>query len=321
MSMNLCTVLLLCLVVDASAQIFARQCRHLATMNVDHSNAELDPTDPVCSKHVCGRVPETDLKFHERLSPQCSNIMDHYKSKWSRLGLSNLLTPRPCTTSKKALGPHGPVLISSAHPIATFAMCTVPKIASTNFRKLLSTVMVHPDPMPTDSFSHFFNPHMWPYPTVWHYDPTNSTSQRSSGTSVHSSSTPRDARRLSDSIPTRLASFDPQKLPDSAAATDDAESAPERLPESVPSFIIGRNPYVRVLSGFLDKMVHDPLRHDQWTYKTTNGNMGLSGDTRWENSVESFKRFVKVLSVTGVAGQVCIPCLRTFTLRVAFYSI
>ena len=245
---------------------------------------------------MCGRVPETELKFYERLSPQCGNLMEQYMSKWSRMGVSNLVTPHPCTTSKKALGPHGPVLISSPHPIATFAMCTVPKIACTNFRKLLSTVMVHPDPMPTDSFSHFFNPHMWPYPTVWHYEPANASMQVNTG-DVPSRSSFSAPTELSDSIPMRLPSSIPDRLPGSHLEADVNISTREKLPESVPSFIVGRNPYVRVLSGFLDKMVHDPLRHDQWTYKSTNDNMGLHGETRWENTVESFKNFVKVLSV------------------------
>lgn len=70
---------------------------------------------------------------------------------------------------------------------------------------------------------------------------------------------------------------------------------------------MGRNPYVRVLSGFLDKMVNDPLRHDQWTYKSTNRNMGLDGETRWDNSIESFRKFVRVLAVKGVEEQVRAP--------------
>jgi Sulfotransferase family len=290
---------LLCLLPNALAAIFARDCRNIAALNIDRSNAQLADDDEICTKHVCGTVPETDMKFHERLSPQCSALMDQYKSTWSRSGRSNQLSPHPCTSSNKALGPHGPVLISSQHPIATFAMCTIPKIACTNFRKLLSTVMLYPDPMPTDSFTQFFNPHVWAYPTVWHYESADKSFQTPDSASG-------GTRRLQDSIPVRL-------KPDSGSEADSAQTVgnqsqpkgKDRLPESVPSFIIGRNPYVRVLSGFLDKMVHDPLRHDQWTYRNANGAMGLEGQTKWQNTFESFQTFVKVLAVRGIGNQVC----------------
>ena len=105
MNIVLCSALvLLSLVVDASAEIFARECRQVAAMNVDHSNAVLDPKDPVCSKHVCGRVPETELKFYERLSPQCGNLMEQYMSKWSRMGVSNFGNATPVHHFQEGVG-------------------------------------------------------------------------------------------------------------------------------------------------------------------------------------------------------------------------
>lgn len=34
-----------------------------------------------------------------------------------------------------------------------------------------------------------------------------------------------------------------------------------------PSFIMGRNPYIRLLSGFLNKMVRDGQKGDAWTMR------------------------------------------------------
>lgn len=302
-------ICLLCAISRTSASLFARECRQQAALNADHSNQDLHPSDDLCNKHVCGAIPETDVKFNERLSPQCTTLLDSYKSKWSRQGLSNAVAPHPCSTSKKALGPHGPVLISSKYPTATFAMCTIPKSGCTNFRKLLSTVMLHPDPMPSDSFSQWFNPHMWPYPTVWHYDvpqPSCDTNPRGPGCSGGA-----QGRSLKqDSLPTRLQDQDAdvEAKPDRKPAST-PEKRLDRLPDSVPSFMVGRNPYVRVLSGFLDKMVHDPLRHDQWTYKSTNERLGLHSETRWFNTVLSFQMFVRALVQKGLEGQVCTHVL------------
>lgn len=72
----------------------------------------------------------------------------------------------------------------------------------------------------------------------------------------------------------------------------------------VPSFVIGRNPYVRILSGYLDKMVDNPARHDQWTFHSVNHRMRLPMDTAWPPSVDGFRRFVRRLADHGLIDQV-----------------
>lgn len=71
---------------------------------------------------------------------------------------------------------------------------------------------------------------------------------------------------------------------------------------------------VQVLSGFLDKMVTDPMRHDQWTYKHENAHLGLDPETPWENSQESYASFVRHLSATGLNNVVRAPCCRVAVL-------
>ena len=160
--------------------------------------------------------------------------MEEYKSAWSLSGLSNLMDTRPCTSGAWTIGPTGPVLVSNREPIATFAMCTIPKVACTNFRKLLSLLIRYPDAMPTDSFEQFQNPHIWEYPNVWHYkipEPATISNETACGDASGS-----DAAAC------------PQSAPYSARA---------RLPAAIPSFVVGRNPYIKVLfSG----AIHDVSR-------------------------------------------------------------
>lgn len=52
---------------------------------------------------------------------------------------------------------------------APFAMCTIPKVGCTNFRKLLAALVFDPEPLPRDAFSQYYKPHIWKYPSVWHY--------------------------------------------------------------------------------------------------------------------------------------------------------
>ena len=61
---------------------------------------------------------------------------------------------------------------------------------------------------------------------------------------------------------------------------------------------------MQVLSGFLDKMIPDPYRHDQWTYKSENEHLKLDKETPWEDSKESYAKFVQRLSEVGLGGVV-----------------
>ena len=192
MHMLLTVALLMCLQEYTSA-MFGRRCRKVAAA---HVRRKYDPSQ--CSKYMCGNVPKTEVIFEERLSPQCSALMDEYKSTWSLNGLSNLMDTRPCTSSRWAIRPTGPILVSNKEPIATFAMCTMPKVACTNFRKLLSLLIRYPEAMPTDSFEQFQNPHTWAYPNVWHYnipEPATASNETARGDASGSSATacPRSA--------------------------------------------------------------------------------------------------------------------------------
>ena len=75
------------------------------------------------------------------------------------------------------------------------------------------------------------------------------------------------------------------------------------ITQTHPSFILGRNPYVRVLSGFLNKMVIDKTlneAHDMWNMKDTNKALGITPeDTSWEPTIESYTQFIKKLQKAG----------------------
>ena len=65
---------------------------------------------------------------------------------------------------------------------------------------------------------------------------------------------------------------------------------------------------LQVLSGFLDKMVTDPKRYDQWSHRKENAHLGLDPETPWENSRESYASFVRHLSAAGLEKGVRAPC-------------
>ena len=82
----------------------------------------------------------------------------------------------------------------------------------------------------------------------------------------------------------------------------DGHAPPPRLPAGVPSFTFGRNPYVRLLSGFRDKMVYNPQRRDQYTVQQVNAHLGEARRARWADTPAAFRTFVHALSARGLAG-------------------
>jgi Sulfotransferase family len=74
------------------------------------------------------------------------------------------------------------------------------------------------------------------------------------------------------------------------------------LTETHPSFTLGRNPYVRVLSGFLNKMVVDPNPsepHDMYTLKSTNRALGKPETFSFAATRKSFAEFLDLLKQAG----------------------
>lgn len=110
-------------------------------------------------------------------------------------------------------------------------------------------------------------------------------------------------------VPETAATSTAQSAPDPAAAIPASTAlpttpsvAPRRLPPHVPTFAIGRNPYLRLLSGFRDKMVANPSRRDTWTSNAVNTHFGLPPETTWEDTPEAFRRFVHALWERGVSS-------------------
>jgi Sulfotransferase family len=74
------------------------------------------------------------------------------------------------------------------------------------------------------------------------------------------------------------------------------------LARTHPSFTLGRNPYIRVLSGFLNKMVIDPTvkeDHDMYTLQDTNRALGREESKPFEATPDSFGEFLRLLKVNG----------------------
>eukprot|EP00892_Ulva_mutabilis_P004683 jgi/Ulvmu1/2587/UM014_0038.1 len=270
---------LLCSCLERGAALSAHKCRD-ALVTVTRQDKAYRKSNAPCGDPICGEIPPSPLNFTERLSPQCSALFDSYRSSWSRMHLSNTVKPgdRLCSHSILARSPTNPVLMSAPNT-ATFLLCSVPKVGCTNLRKLLYAMLQESDAPIRDAFTQFNSVHLPPYPTIWHYklphpDPRNAL-------------TPADFEgNINTTAPEPFAPGVP--------------SAPPRVPSSIPSFVVGRNPYVRLVSGYLDKMVYNPQRYDQWTFKSVNRGMGFAEQARWNGTVASFRNFVRSLAHSGI---------------------
>jgi hypothetical protein len=242
------------------------------------------------------------------------------RSEWSRLGQSNRVTAdHACLASKGTTLPRLPILLSSADKqYATFAMCTVPKVGCTNFRKLIAALVAAPERLPPDAFTQYFKPHVWRYPSVWHYDVERQcevAGGHAQGRQAPMHEVGGSLGEAAEDAPHSNSTGASRALHMSTLRNNSEEPwigacQPGRLPADVPSFVVGRNPYVRVLSGFLDKMVDNPARHDQWTFHNVNQALKAPRTYTWPASVAGFRRFVRLLAMHGLGMQV-----RRFTLH------
>lgn len=300
----------------------------------------------------CGDFPTNPHPFTTQLSPQCAALLGTYRSLWSKIGLSNTVThhkTRPCTL-RRTTAPRNPVVISS-NSTATFVLCTAPKAGCTNLRKLMHAIISDPVHTSTDAYGQFAGVHFARYPTVWHYDlpvpaptgasPTPSITPQPSRSLSTSESTTAGAlwQPLDTSVSRPALSGTPQAAsptPPPAPSGNPASTVttpppspsgnpaptvttpPPRIPATVPSFIIGRNPYVRLLSGFLDKMTHNPELADTYTHGAVNRHLGLPPHALWTPTFSSFHSFVRTLARRGVADvdphfrPVIAACAATF---------
>lgn len=68
-------------------------------------------------------------------------------------------------------------------------------------------------------------------------------------------------------------------------------------------FVIGRNPYIRLVSGFLDKMVVSNDAHDWRIMKRVNLELGRGPGDAFVATVESFSEFVRLLAGAAKRNQ------------------
>lgn len=178
-----------------------------------------------CADNVCGPLPFSSATpvFQERLSDSCAAVMAAYRAfgapptGFRTPSGVHPAAPHRCGASPEGVAPTNPVVIHRAGS-SPFIMCTVPKAACSNLRKLLFVLLNFFPELPDSTPGNTIpvdpdNVHRNLYPTIWHY---------------------REPRPHAD------------------------------LTGLLPSFIVARNPYVRLVSGFLDKMVVKGPNHDLW---------------------------------------------------------
>lgn len=79
--------------------------------------------------------------------------------------------------------------------------------------------------------------------------------------------------------------------------------APQRpLPLSYPTFVVSRDPYVRFLSGFLDKMTLQDHGHDWLTMAQQNAVLGRPLDWPYPDSKWAFAEFTRAVAASLGAG-------------------
>lgn len=79
---------------------------------------------------------------------------------------------------------------------------------------------------------------------------------------------------------------------------------PQPIPNSFPTFILGRSPYTRLLSGFLDKMTVQDRGNDMFTLQVTNAALGRGETDFFEDSKESFRDFLTQIIAVMKTGTV-----------------
>jgi hypothetical protein len=75
------------------------------------------------------------------------------------------------------------------------------------------------------------------------------------------------------------------------------------FPDTYPTFVVGRNPYIRLVSGFLDKMVIKPENHDWVVMQRVNQDLHRHKEEGFEATPESFKEFVVLMSQARKRNQ------------------
>lgn len=254
---------------------------------------------------LCGDFPESPqgISFKDRLSPKCAALLRTYRSPWPRRGITSPAGAHanlarkvcPLATSVNA---GNPVVVSS-NTSATFVMCTVPKVGSTNTRKLLSTIIAAPDPIPLDAFEQILRAHRFQYPNIGHFRVPEDGAAATPPQLRRSLQAGSDAASGDDvAIPWQPNPTRPTPLRGSSgsqARPSPRYMPPGTIPEDVPSFTIGRNPYLRLLSGYRNKMIVQAGQHDKWTRKYVNRDLGVPEDTEWEDTAAGFSAFVRAM--------------------------
>lgn len=81
------------------------------------------------------------------------------------------------------------------------------------------------------------------------------------------------------------------------------ESYPDVPDRAIPKFVVGRHPYIRVLSGFLDKMVWTDDHGKDWpTLRQVNVRLGRGDEELFEATADGFRDFIMMLSKHILAG-------------------
>jgi Sulfotransferase family len=206
---------------------------------------------------LCGSLDQTltGVRFMDRLSPSCKQVMAQYSNPDMRRQLkksadnneeidesfqsnSREETQTPARTrSSTDSAPTNPVVVEQ-DDVANFVACTVPKAGCTLMRSLLYVLT-----RPVSGAMSFTDMQVQTaqYPTVWHYNEQTEPS------------------------------------------------------DTYPTFVIGRNPYIRLVSGFLDKLVVGDF-HDWVILRRVYQDLGLPEDYKFEATAESFQDFVVRLS-------------------------
>ena len=288
----------------------SRQCLSLV-------NQELDKGGMRCHDSPCGSLvaQEIGMTFTERLSDSCKAKMAEFRL--GRKGDGRLIQKGPrysmrCAARHGSANPTNPVVMQTENS-APFVICTIPKVACTNIRKLLRVLIKHPDSLPEGADEQMWPAHFSTYPTLWHYDHLSATIDDHMPGFIlgRNPCAPGSMRGAAAALLTRIvrvqhcqrfgAPWLAHCLHTSSSFANACHGTQRCMHAHHHRSHLSRAcRYVRILSCHLDKMVLDPNRgHDWSTLNQINAHLRQDINRLYEATLESFAAFVRQVQAHG----------------------
>ena len=170
-------VLILLVTSPRAEALPSRMCRRLVERTV---SAQANDPNRQCEPAICGTLTDgaSATTFSSRLSESCAVEMAQYRTvaangEWLIKRIDGRQQDwrelSKCANGASAMQATNPVVINVRN-LEPFMMCSVPKVACTNIRKLLQAILAKPGaPYNPNPDAQMRLAHFGSFPTLWHY--------------------------------------------------------------------------------------------------------------------------------------------------------